>query len=229
MPKGKSGLILMSVIANAPQVVLSFIYFTFNGLFTSMSSAREWSSYAKKRAGLRVSSKPVGEQRSAYFLQLPYRFSLPLISLSIFIHWLVGQSLFLVSVEFYTSDVSVRGKTRLEDPIHDPVVTGYDDLVTHGWSPIGLVLVMVTLTVMILSLVIVGRRQLPSGMPVVASCSLAMSAACHTMPYEPEAWKKEVTWGVTPGGIDGDGSDVPHCSFTSDWNVESPVRGEVYK
>jgi hypothetical protein len=90
-----------AVLANTPQVQLSFLYFSYNALFTAMLAGVEWVSYACKRKGLRVSRLPSGSQRSTYFFQLPYRFSLPLVILSGILHWLVSQSIILVAVDFY--------------------------------------------------------------------------------------------------------------------------------
>lgn len=87
------------ILANALQLILSVLYFTYNGLFTAMCAAVEWSRFALHRKGLWVSKAPTGSQRSAYFLQLPYRHSVPLMLASGALHWLVSQSIYLVYVE----------------------------------------------------------------------------------------------------------------------------------
>jgi hypothetical protein len=56
---------------------------------------------AYHRKGLRVSENPRGAQRSTYFLQLPYRYAIPLLIVSSAMHWMVSQSLFLVTVLRY--------------------------------------------------------------------------------------------------------------------------------
>ncbi|KAH7392189.1 hypothetical protein DE146DRAFT_661877 [Phaeosphaeria sp. MPI-PUGE-AT-0046c] len=91
----------LALIANLPQLLLSFLYFAYNGLFTAMLGAYEWMSYAHKRKGLRISRMPSGAQRSTYFLQLPYRFGIPLIIISGTMHWLVSQSIFVVAFDVY--------------------------------------------------------------------------------------------------------------------------------
>lgn len=83
---GAAGIILNVLVANSPQVVLSFLYFAYNGIFTCMSLASEWSRYFIHRKGLRVSEIPRGAQRSTYFLQLPYRFAIPLMITSGTLH-----------------------------------------------------------------------------------------------------------------------------------------------
>ena len=46
---GPAGVILAVLLANLPQIILSFLYFAYNGLFTCMLLAEEWSGYASKR------------------------------------------------------------------------------------------------------------------------------------------------------------------------------------
>lgn len=167
----------------------------------------------KRAAG--VSSQPVGEQRKSYFLQLPYRFAVPLILFSILLHWLVAQSLFLVSVEFYSTKA---GSSLPPTLVEDKSIT------SCGWSPVAIVCVIIFGTVLTGILVGVGAHRLSSGMPVAGSCSLAMAAACHPVPYEPDAWMKRVTWGVSAG----ERGDDWHCSFTSRPDVEYPSTQHVY-
>src|SRR5688572_23923235 len=74
----RSSNVLQAVlIANAPQLFISFIYVIYNSIYTCMLLAQEWSTYAYTRKPLRV-SYPSGEQKSTYFLQLPYRYAIPL-------------------------------------------------------------------------------------------------------------------------------------------------------
>ncbi|OWY47111.1 hypothetical protein AALT_g11996 [Alternaria alternata] len=105
-----AGLLSNVLIANTPQLVLSFIYFSCNAHLTSMLAAREWSSFAKTRKGLRVHTHPRGAQRATYFLQLPWRYSAPMILAGALLHWLASQSIFVVSVEWWanvTIDIEV--------------------------------------------------------------------------------------------------------------------------
>src|SRR5882762_5302147 len=67
--------------------------------FTSMLAGLEWSQMAWQKKSMRVSQTPRGEQRSSYFLQLPYRYAIPLLGFSAVMHWLVSQSIFLIAVE----------------------------------------------------------------------------------------------------------------------------------
>lgn len=70
-----TGLIATTLFANMPQAILSFLYLTYNGLFSCMLGADEWSRFALFRKPLRV-TLPVGNQRSTYYLQLPYTYAI---------------------------------------------------------------------------------------------------------------------------------------------------------
>lgn len=56
--------------------------------------------YYLRKKPLRVTA-PQGQQRSTYYLHLPYRYSVPLIVTSALLHWLVSQSIFLVRIDEY--------------------------------------------------------------------------------------------------------------------------------
>jgi len=69
------GLLTTVLLANLPQGILSFLYLTYNGLFSCVLGAHEWSRFAYSRKPLRVTG-PVGHQRSTYYLQLPYSYAI---------------------------------------------------------------------------------------------------------------------------------------------------------
>ncbi|KAF9060494.1 hypothetical protein BDP27DRAFT_420498 [Rhodocollybia butyracea] len=85
--QGYWSIITSVVLANLPQLIFSMIYLVFNSLCTKLFLALEWSSYAHSRKPLRVSD-PHGEQRSTYFLNIPFRFGVPLMAYSSLLHWL---------------------------------------------------------------------------------------------------------------------------------------------
>lgn len=194
------GLIANVVVANVPQLLLSFLYLNYNGLMTVMSLAREWSRYAVRRQGLRVSTNRRGAQRSTYFLQLPYRFSLPIVVATGALHWLISQSIFLVSVEEYT--ISRYGSD---------MVAG-DTLMTCGYSPRAILATILLSALLLVVIVVVGLGRLPSEMPVAGSCSAAIAAACHAMPgtTQEDESAAELQWGA----MGEDGKGVGHCGFS---------------
>jgi hypothetical protein len=205
MDPSAMGIVANSLVANTPQTVLSFLYFSYNGLFTAMTSAAEYSSYGIKRKGLRVSTRPIDAQRTTYFLQLPYRFSFPLLAFSALTHWLVSQAIFVVYIRWTpTPNYSSQ------------------NVLSCGWSPLALICLILVTAAMIGFLLAVGCRKLESNIPVAGSCSAAIAAACHQ--DDIDAMKKTVMWGVTSmdrGGILG------HCSFSSR-EVEPPDEECVY-
>lgn len=197
------------LIANLPQALLSFIYLVFNGLCTNMMIAFEWSKFAKGLRTLRV-SEPRGAQRSTYFLQIPYRYGLPLMVLSSLIHWLVSQSIFLAKVD----GLDPRG-----------IPTSIGSVTTCGYSPFGMIFTIIGGLLLVLLAVFLGAQRLKPGMPLAGSCSVAISAACHVPEGASEL--ESLMWGVIPKHPNGEGSRVGHCSFANEF-LERPVSGGLY-
>ena len=106
-----------AVLANTPQVALSIAYLAYNGLFTRMLAEREWSSLSVKFQSLRV-SRPKGRQKSSYRLQLPFRWSIPLMFISGLLHWLVSNCIY---INLYVSKCRNLGSPLLG---HDIVAHG---------------------------------------------------------------------------------------------------------
>lgn len=195
-----------AVLSNLPQLLISYVYIAFNTLFTCMLAGREWMQYFTRRQPLRVTS-PIGQQRSTYWLQLPYHYSLPLLALSSVLSWLASQSLFVVRV-------AVRDPRQLLTP-------GYT-ISTCGYSPGAIALTMITGGVIALAAIATGLRKYPAGMPLSATCSGAISAACHPPAEDSDAAVLPVQWGVV--SIKG---AVGHCSFSSKL-VAPPIPGQRY-
>lgn len=208
---------LISVFfANLPQLSFSILYFQYNGLFTCMLLAKEWSDFGRKRKPLRVSSKPVGAQRSQYFLQLPYRFGVPLIIISIVIHWMLSQSIFLVVVETATDNSLDAEPPQLEWAF-----------ATCGYSPIAIIFVIIASALMVVWVVTTACLKLPKGIPIVGSCSLAIAAACHHPEgvAQPDAPLVPLKWGVM--GDTRTASGCRHCGLSSE-DVGELQTGEEY-
>ena len=204
MEGSTTGLHLNVLVANLPQVVLSFLFVIYNGLFTSMLLADEWNGYAHKRQPLRVTN-PKGAQRSTYRLQLPYRYGVPLVAASATLHWLISQSLFFVNMNGY------------ETKDHSLVYT----LSNIGYSCIAIITAIFIGTVVMLLGLLNGFRW-HQGMPLAGSCSAAISAACHRPDEDVDAATKPVMWGVASSE-----NGIGHCCFTS-FEVSRPVPGEHY-
>ena len=213
---GTVGIIGNVLAANAAQPILSFLYFTLNGLFTCMLLANEWSKYSVRRKGLRVSTIPMGAQRTSYTLQLPYRFAFPLMLASGVLHWLVSQSIFLVSVESYKAGDGATTSTEL-----------WDSYMTCGYSPAAMMCVVVVGAGLVSATIGFGFRRYRTGMPVAGSCSVAIAAACMPQPGRDEdgAAFEPVQWGVSSGVAMG---GIGHCCFTKG-PVQVPLDGAFYR
>ena len=200
-------LIPFVLLSNSPQLVLSFLYLSYNSLFTAMLLAHEWNGYATHRKPLRVTSA-TGEQRSTYWLHLPYRYSVPLLIASAILHWLVSQSLFLARVMVVDSP----GQS----------------ISTCGYSNIAIIFVIALGSLLVLIVILHGFRSFNCKMPLASSCSAAISAACHPPELDTDAALKPLQWGEVKnyegqGGKEG----KRHCSFTS-FAVKEPLEDEPY-
>ena len=162
--------------------------------------------YSKHRQPLRVTS-PKGTQRSTYWLQLPYKYSIPLLILSSLLSWLASQSLFLVQIEIIETKATISGRIQLS---------------SCGFSPGAMILTMIVGTVIALGAVLIGFRRYPSEMPLASTCSAAISAACHPPPDDVDAAVLSVQWGVVSTG-----DELGHCSFSSRL-VSPPIPGQIY-
>ncbi|KAH6629137.1 hypothetical protein C7974DRAFT_433828 [Boeremia exigua] len=200
------------LLANLPQAVLSYLYLAFNALYTNMFVAQEWSTYMENRKPLRVTS-PIGQQRDTYWLNVPFRYAIPMTVMSGLFHWLASQSIFLVQITV------LNAYTR----------EAYKKISTCGFSPVAIILCTVLGTIIAIGGFALGRFRYAPGMPVAGSCSAAISAACHPLPEDTDAAVLPVQWGaVTHGekGVDGK-PPVGHCTFSS-FPVHTPKRGQLY-
>jgi hypothetical protein len=222
---GYNALIVSSLVANSPQILLSTIYLFFNALCTRLFLALEWSTYSQRRKPLRV-SYPSGHQRSTYFLQIPFRYGIPLLAYSVLLHWLISQSIFLVSINYPDNPQF--------DSLFGPFGPPETAVISCGYSPLGMILTTIAGASLILLVLFIGYfKRLECGMPLVGNCSAAIAAACHAP--EGDSALEPVKWGVVPTkelkdfdmDFDGFRDGVQHISFSSGM-VSSPVPGHLY-
>jgi hypothetical protein len=195
----------MVLLANTPQIILSLLYFLYNALCTSIHSENEWQRYSYQRRPLRVTA-PTGQQRSTYFLSLPYRYAISLMVVSALLHWLVSQSIFLASVTVVD---------EFDAPLSDAQIT------TCGWSSIAIISVIIVGGLMLIVAFATGFRRLKGYMPVARGSSIAISAACHPHELDKKASILPVQWGAI------DEEEPGHCTLTSRFVFE-PVAGRLY-
>ncbi|KAH7137920.1 hypothetical protein B0J11DRAFT_500177 [Dendryphion nanum] len=198
---------LATFSANVLQLFANGLLLLITRIMTTMLVAQEWNAFIFRRTALRV-SHPRGLQRSSYFLSMPLDFGIPLVVGKALLQWLLSQSIFVVqSSQFSTPDLVRR-------PERDASIVGY--------SPLGLILTLVLAVVLFATPFILGlkriiapnRSQPSTGdmaveegydtmserlarypMPMVGTCSAAISAACHKHPDDIDAHLMPVTWG----------------------------------
>ncbi|RSL50194.1 hypothetical protein CEP54_012050 [Fusarium duplospermum] len=158
---------------NLPQLLLSIFYFDYNSFYTRLYAEKEWSSYGTDYRPLRV-TEPRGLQRSTYRLQLPYRYSVPLIMASISLHWLVSKSLYVFVFEGgYFEPPTIDDDSSLRTGLSDDAFVGI------GWSAPALLVLLVAVTIMTVLPLVLTWPSIKSPMPLTGNSSLVLSAACH--------------------------------------------------
>ncbi|KAH0034207.1 hypothetical protein KCU78_g2310, partial [Aureobasidium melanogenum] len=175
-PTSTASILLNAWLTSIPQLLFSFTYFNLNGIFTSMALAKEWNMMASQRKGLRV-SHPEMAQRSTYFLQLPYKWAIPLTIAGGSLHWLVSQSVFLVQ----TDVLSATGERDTDMAF-----------VASGFSSSSYFVLILVFGAIFLAAYVVAMLPLRENIPFGASCSAIISAACHPPDNDTEAHLKEV-------------------------------------
>lgn len=210
------------VYANIPQLVITVSYYCYNAVLTSILAAAEYSSYGVKRKALRV-TWPIkdSQQRSTYWLSIPYRYVAPILALYMVLHWFVSQSIFYLMLITYLPN---------DQPDPDNTMSSV------GYSSTPIFLSILVGAVMMVILFALAFRKFKSAMPVAASSSAAISAACHAPKDEDldMAALGLVKWGQTISppvwvmerfhGID---DQHGHCSFTS-LDTVSPSLTKLY-
>lgn len=223
--KGSGALLKNVLVANTPQLILSGIYLTLNNLLTRFQLAVEWASYSVGRKALRVSHDRTGAQRATYFLQLPYRIGIPLMTISATLHWLVSQSLFLVSIETY--DVNGLPKDGRQALYSGGVDEAH--IAACGYSLLAIICLLVVSGLVALFVLVMGAWVLPAqGIPLVGSNSVGIAAACHPS-KEGNDERQPLMWGVLGTGllVEDAVEGVKHCSLSSA-TVAIPVEGQLY-
>ncbi|KAI0538408.1 hypothetical protein GGR58DRAFT_513099 [Xylaria digitata] len=177
--------LLSVLIANSPQVLLSVSYIVFNNLFTYFCVAIEWQAFSSNYLPLRVTN-PEGEQISTYRLQLPYRYSLPLMALASLFHWLVSNTIYVIVSEggYFSTGL-------------DPNLPANASVVL-GFSPISLVVLTVIASLTVTIPLIFSLRRFSSTIVIVGTNSLLISLACHVSPLVSSASNNHVTAHVEP-------------------------------
>ncbi|KAK8133474.1 hypothetical protein PG984_005486 [Apiospora sp. TS-2023a] len=162
-------------------LILSFVYLIINMLHTQLQVENEWNLYGLSYKPLRV-SYPEGQQTSTYRLQLPYKYSIPLMGTSTALHWLVSNSLFIVIING-RSDIITYDESLLND-----FGLSEGTFVAAGYSDLSILILLICGTVFVTSPLWFKGIKLKSDMVFGGTNSLVLSAACHVpkVPRHPE-------------------------------------------
>ncbi|KAI0421145.1 hypothetical protein F5X98DRAFT_330231 [Xylaria grammica] len=170
------------IIANSPQLLLTLGYFAYNNMFTRLAMAREWFSYASSAQPLRVTD-PHGEQVSTYRLQLPYRYSVPLLVLRTGLHWMVSNTFHSTIVYGdYFRALKLAANFKVQGiPAYINETTPKLQL-KHSTSAFLVVIIIVAIFAPV-PLLMSLRKIKDSNMVGFPSNSHVMSAACHVSTF----------------------------------------------
>jgi hypothetical protein len=203
----RGGFFFAVFFANMFQVIVSALYLMYNNLLTVMIVAHEWNQFVAERKTLRV-SVPRGIQRGNYFLSLPYKYSIPLMSCSGILHWFISQSIFVVQTVAYSPDFERRKDM---------------DASSIGYSSISIIVAMATGVTLVVSILVFGfvlkldskrfdGEEVDHPMPLVGTCSAAISANCHSHTDDGDCSLLPIIWKYVR---DHEGSDNGHYTFTT--------------
>ncbi|KAF4452593.1 hypothetical protein F53441_4613 [Fusarium austroafricanum] len=238
-------LITQTVVANSPQLILSICYMAYNGLFTRMLAEFEWAKYSVGFKSLRV-TEPKGSQSATYRLQLPYRFSIPLICVSILLHWIFSNCIYVSNYEAYAATPPYTRTVTIGLQFSSKaILVGFLVCLGVASTPIFLAFV-----------------KLPGTMVIAGANSAVISAACHypstklkslsratsklsmrSNEYDNmsarligddeaeelrDVSRQKIRWGRMSTGK-SDESQVGHLGFgTKELDIDRPVEGEYY-
>jgi hypothetical protein len=218
-------------------------YFQSNSILTCIFANREWHHYALERKPLRVST-PAGLQRSSYSISMPWRFGIPLMASMSFLHWTLSQSIFILPLQSIRIDGTIddsSGQNWVVFSVWPLIVCKYLYLLLYTRHPIWKQATRLPETALItgffltVTLLLAGIPRFRGGIPMGATCSAVISAACHRPLDDKEAYKFPVQWGAVSRQIDRDEMEITdskvlpgHCCFTTARDVERPRVGEVY-
>jgi hypothetical protein len=151
------------ITANLPQVWSTIGYLTWNNQITRIWLEKEWRSFYQGHRLPRVSFD-IDDQgmQQARWLQLPYWVTGVLMSVSILLHWLVSQTLFVV--EIYFTDASVASVFHLH------------------YSPLAIIMVGSIASVLVFGITVYYFIPIKTWMPLMAGSTKIVLDSCVGLP-----------------------------------------------
>ena len=232
-----SGLV---ILVNIPQLVFSVFYVFYNGLLSLFLQASEWNAFSIVRKPLRVST-PKGAQRSSFWLQVPSRYSVPLLLFSTATHFLISQAIFLSRISFL--DFLGRPSERFGGLGYGNMYGAHPGqlLAATYFSPAILAVLIISVAAFF-SLLLIASKRLPGNMVMAAGSSAVIAAACHRCDdgagtvleqgpkrdNEDEIATKALKWGDVHSMLqDHENTICRHLEFSTG-DVTEPVQGVRY-
>lgn len=160
-PTSTRGLLANLLGLGSIHLVISVLYLFYNHLWSRMLVAAESNAFLKTRARLRVTLPTQGTQ-STYYLSIKAHFSALLVIALTFIHFFTTRALNVVAIQVY----DIMGRYSHQH-------------ITYGISTSSALLALSLGFSMLCALALALERKLHTGMPVLGTCSIAISAACH--------------------------------------------------
>lgn len=160
-PTSTRGLLANIFSLGAIHLAISMAYLFYNHLWSRMLAAAEMNAFVKTRGRLRVTLPLQGTQSTYYLSIKPHISALMIIALTL-IHFFTTRALSVVFIQTY----DIMGHYSHQR-------------ITYGISTASAVLALGLGFLMLCALTFGLERRLHSGMPVLGTCSMAISAACH--------------------------------------------------
>ncbi|KAL7896164.1 hypothetical protein HDV63DRAFT_398161 [Trichoderma sp. SZMC 28014] len=209
------------VVANSLQLIVSFLYLFYNNILTRQLVADEWTRYLRPdgKKTLRVSS-PTGMQRSSYFLSLPWKYATPLIGLSILLHWLISQGIFLIQTTTFGP-----GANGERYPEYDTTSRGFSLLGAILGGGVGAAMIVA----LVLNSVIRSYENIPPQFQLMGYNSSAIEAMCDRPEDDSEAYMFPISIGLVDGERDQSSDCIKKLTFSTDIDLDqAPQKGTAY-
>lgn len=205
-------------LANTPQLAVSVAYYLWNGHLIAMVAALEYDVYSAppqdkdgvispaSKHSLRVTNPDkTSKQKPSHLLTLPFKYWILNTTLWTALHYFASQAVFFARVDVLD---------------HWLQTTKYS-ISQVGYSILGLLCFFACAFVVLIYALCMGLMRLPNRMPLAATCSGALSAACHPQDAGMRHHEEEVHWGVEVTAddelidVEDDGEKIRRCTFTS--------------
>ncbi|KAJ7255991.1 hypothetical protein C8J57DRAFT_1235892 [Mycena rebaudengoi] len=209
------------LMANAPQVAVSFIYLFYNNILTRQLAADEWVQFVRPsgKKALRVSA-PAGMQRSSHFLSLPMRYGVPFMANSIVLHSFISQGIFVLQTSSFGPG---------PDGVRQPE---FDDVTCRGYSALGIILALIVATISVLVLIIHSfirtYRDIPPGFQLLGSSSAAIGLMCQRPEGDTDAHLFPVRMGIVSDPETDKKGVAGRLVFSTDIDLGQPMANENY-